>query len=274
MRHTQTVPLIALTLLVSVGACSKKKETTTSTSSSVGSTTGFNYGTTGGSTTSGTTGSTTTTGGSVTAGSTSGGGTSTGGGQLNSPFSVNVVMAGGQSWYHGFYPSGTGDLLGNFIQILSGNYGFLAGDARYKVKVTVLDQPTIGSTQTGTYCYGRINGAQPPFWYTKVRFSVGIRDILCTSADPTNCTSFSIGSRYSNYASNVINVGSSQVFDFSNVRNRSANVVGHAVDVWDVKSDSATCWSPSSSCNPNLNVNSRSCWSVDLAVATDNTTDL
>lgn len=275
MSHMYKTGIYTLAMALMLVACQKKTTTTTSNSSNLGTTTGTWYGGTTAGTTTGTTTSSTTTGGSVTAGNTSGGGgTSTGGGQIGSPFPTNVVMAGGQNWYHGFYPGGTSNLLGTFMQILSGNYGFLAGDARYKVKVTVLDQPTVTGTSNGTVCFGRIAGSQPYFWYTKLKFNVGIRDIYCTSADPLNCTSFSIGTRYNSYMSPILSVGSSHVFDFSNLRSRAPNIVGHSVEVWNVMSDSATCDAPSSSCNPNGLVSNRSCWSVDLAVATDSTTDL
>ena len=162
------------------------------------------------------------------------------------------------SWFHGFYPGTTSGFLGNFMQIMDGNIGFLAGDGRYKVRITALAQPQISVSETPPYpCYSRNGGAQNPI-YTQMNFFVGIRDITKVGS------TYSIGPVYQQRLTNNLAVGQSQVIDFSALRNRGGNIVGHSVDVSNVKSNSQS---------PFGLISSNSCWQADLEVSIDSSTD-
>lgn len=280
MKHIHLSGLFTLTLLFTLGACQAKKKTTSSSSSNVVTTTtgGFTSGTSTGGYTSGTStgGSTTgTTSGTTTGGTTTG--TVTGG--SSSAYAVTVAMSGNgsscesiypttacDSWFMGMVPPDqSGVTVGEFIPLNSNNISFFAADAYFKVRATVLPQPQISNTTNGPYCWGRKYPVAQSTIYSKMQFQLGIRDIT------RNGSGFSIGQRYAMISSGVLSLNSQLIFDFSPRLNPTtqsgAEVVGYAVDIYDVQSDS-NCQGTSPGCVTSL-VKEGSCWSVKLELAND-----
>lgn len=171
----------------------------------------------------------------------------------------------------GMVPSNmSGVQVGEFIPLNSSNIAFFAADAYFKVRVTVLSQPPISNTTTGAYCWGRLfPQAQSPS-YTKLRYTVAIRDITLRSGV------YHISPRYAQIGSSTnIFVNGREIYDFSNRLNSTRDgfdVVGYAVEVLDVMSDSNCMGSNGSTACGSLGVDSvkdGSCWSVRAELATD-----
>lgn len=276
MRHNVWSGIILFTLLLGVGACTPKKKSSTSSSSnfSLTTTTGTSSGgtSTGGFTTGSSTGGTTGTSTGTTGGTTTG--TVTGG--SSSAYSIDVAMSGNgtsceslnpsspcDSWFMGMVPTNlSGVTVGEFIPVNSSNVGFIAADSYYKIRATVLPQPAVSNTTASPYCWGRNYPQSQSPLYTKLQFIMGIREVTSSGSG------YSIGPRFANVSSGVLNVNAKLIFDFSTRLNSSnPNIVGYAVDISDVQSDS-NCMGTSPQCVTSL-VKSGSCWNVRLEIATD-----
>ncbi|MBY0517651.1 MAG: hypothetical protein K2P81_12115 [Bacteriovoracaceae bacterium] len=275
--------VLPFTLLAILAACQEKTSSSGSSSSSpVGFTVGSTAGgsTTGGTTTSGTTGGTTTSG---TTGST--GGTTTGGPSAN-VYSFKAIMAGGQSWSIGVVPGdidtnqgSTAYTMGDFVALTSNNSGIFASDQRFKVKVKVLDPVSeafvITSNNSGIRtCYGRNYPKSQQPTYNKLTLQVGIRDIYLNSGV------YSLGSTYGRKTISQISRNNySPVLDWSlgqnPGRNTGGNIVGHAIVVENVNSDSSCQWyggTNATYCPVSAHPNT-GCWGVQVELATDVTQD-
>lgn len=284
MKHIHLSALFTLTMMLGLSACQEKKKSTSSSSNTVATTTtttgGFSGGFTSGTTTGSTSGSGTTTG--TTSGTS---GTTGGGGGLNSPFVMYAAMSGNgiacepgansacDSWFPGLNPSSRpGVTIGDFYTIVPGNIGFFASDSQYRVRVTVLDQPTIAPATNSPVCYNRANGAQPYYRYTKVQFKVAVRDVIANTGNCTTATSYVLGARYNSRLSEQVPVNATNTFDFSQSLNRAANVCGHVMEILDVQADNSVCSSPTN-CTSVGAVSSFACWSMKVELDTDDTTD-
>lgn len=280
MRHRNFCSFLTLALLLGVSACNSKKKSSSSSSSTSNfslTTTGSSTGgtTTGGFTTGSSTGGTTT--GSTSAGTTGGTTTGTVTGGSSSAYSIDVAMSGNgtscesvnpstpcDSWFMGMVPTNTsGVQVGEFIPVSANNVGFIAADSYYKIRATVLPQPNVSNTTNSPYCWGRNYPQSQSPLYTKLRFIMGIREVTSTGSG------YSIGPRFANVSSGVLNVDAKLIFDFSTrLNSNNPSIVGYAVDISDVQSDS-NCMGTSAQCVTSL-VKSGSCWNVRLEIATDN----
>lgn len=272
MKLTPTRLMLLATLLSLMTACQEKSSTKSSSNSSNLYYTG---GTTGGSTTGTTTGGSTT--GGTTSGSTTGsttGGTTTGGASAN-VYHFKAIMAGGQSWYVGYQPTNS-NVMGDFVALTTNNAGVFASDSRFKVKIKVLGQAEegikINNINANTeVCAGRNFPMSQSPDYTKLSLTVGIRDIY------NNGGTLSLGTTYATKTVNQINVGAySPVLDWSlgqfPGRNTGGNIVGHAIVVQNVLSNSL-CLTPASAYCPVSNHPTKACWGVQIELATDVTQD-
>jgi len=199
-------------------------------------------------------------------------GTSTDGTGEGPPiYKMNLFLAGHQSWVPGNYTDPLA--LQTNISIVEASKMFQS-DARVRVRLRVKSQPY--PTAGDIYCLGRQTGrvgdSHP---YTKLRFAIHLRDILCEVPDPndlTKCNSgFYLGTRYRTQFIDPVNVDScSPIIDIGSLRNQT--VYGTTIEVEDVKADS-TCQSNETYCPAERIVRAASCWSMDLQVATDYTQD-
>ena len=143
-----------------------------------------------------------------------------------------------------------------------------------KVRLKVHSQPF--PTAGEEYCYGRNTGSPADqFSYTKLRFRVHLRDVLCNNPDPVNpnnCLSgFYLSNRYRTQYIDPINVdGCSNPIDLGAIRNQTQ--FGTIIEVEDVKSDS-TCQANGTFCPAEKIVRTASCWRMTLQVVTDFTQD-
>ncbi len=250
-------------LLISLSACLPEKDSSSSSSSSSsGGGSGSGSGT--GSSGSGSGGS----GGSY--GSCSGS-TSDGEGSGYPIHHFDMLVAGHQPWVPGEYSD---PLAQQTMPTLREASILFKSDNKLRVRVKVKSQPY--PTKGDEYCYGRETGlAADPYVYTKLRFRIHLRDILCDTVDPsdsTKCQSgFYLGPRYQSRFIDPINVDScSNVVDLGHLRNQSQ--FGTTVEVEDVKSDS-TCQANDTYCPAEKIVRTASCWNMTLQVVTDYTQD-
>lgn len=231
-------------------------------------------------TTTSTTGTSTTSGGGTTASTT--GGTTTGGASAK-VYAFTAVMAGGQTWSIGYVPSNldtnpssTNYAMGDFISLNANTVPFFASDSRYRVKVKVLPATLIYSTTKKQMCYGRLFPASQdncnggPCAYTKLSYSIGIRDITLSGG------TYSLGGIYAVKTISQQAVDAySPVFDWSAGqfpgRNTGGNIVGHAIAVFNVSSDTQ-CLASSAYC-PVSSHPTKSCWDMQVELATDSTQD-
>ncbi len=181
----------------------------------------------------------------------------------------NMVLAGHQSWMPGTYSS---TLAQETMPTLSEASLVFKSDSRLKVRLKVNSQPY--PTAGEEYCYGRATGQSADAYnYTKLRFRVHLRDILCDTPDPensNNCLSgFYLGNRYRTQYIDPVSVDScSPVIDLGSMRNSTQ--YGTTIEVEDVKADSA-CQSIGTYCPAEKIVRAASCWSMTLQIVTDYT---
>ena len=187
---------------------------------------------------------------------------------------LDLMLAGHQTWsprlYDGAY---TNELArATMPTVEEASYLFMS-DSRLRIRFKVLSQPypTVGEE----YCYGRSTGqASDPYNYTKLRFRVKLRDVVCNqvnSVDPSKCDSYSLGSAYRYQYIEPTDVGScTNVLELGNLRNSTQ--WGTVVEVDDVKSDS-TCQANQTYCPAEKIVRAASCWHMKLQIVTDYTQD-
>lgn len=179
----------------------------------------------------------------------------------------NLFLAGHQSWVPGTYTDPLAQQT--MINIQEASLLFRS-DSKLQVRFKVKTQPF--PTAGEEYCFGRQTGAaSDQFNYTKLRFRVHLRDILCDQPDPqnpNNCLSgFYLGDRYQSQFVDPIGVDScSNILDLGSLRNATA--YGTTVEVEDVKSDS-TCQLNETFCPAEKIVRRASCWHMTMQVSTD-----
>jgi hypothetical protein len=202
--------------------------------------------------------------------------TSDGIGDGGSIFTQDLFLAGGQSWTPGDY---TNPLATQTMPSIQNASLLFKSDARVKVRFKINSQPTPpqATGSTDEFCYGRVYpGALDANLYTKLKFQVKLRDVLCDTPDPNNsnnCASgFYLGAPYQAQTSQPVNVDScSQVFDIGARRNQTQ--FGTVVEVADVRSDQ-TCLANGSFCPAGQSVRPQSCWHMTMQISTDYTQDL
>jgi hypothetical protein len=261
--------LVPLTLLGALGlsGCLPEQEAASTTSTTVTTTDTNNGGSDGN--TDGNTG-----GNTGVSGATCSGSSSDGEGDGYSLHQFNLMMAGHQSWLPGTY---TDPLATQSMPTLTEASIIFRSDAKLKVRFKVHSQPYPTAGQE--YCYGRNTGqGSDAYPYTKLRFMVHLRDVLCAqeNVDPQNSNNclnegFYLGARYRTQYIDPVSVDScSPVIDFSAYRNQTQ--YGTVVEVEDVKADS-TCQSNDTYCPAEKIVREASCWRLTMQVATDYTQD-
>jgi hypothetical protein len=259
--------LVPLTFLCAIGltGCLPEQEAATPTESGITITNNGDGNSTGGNGT-GNTG-----GGTGNSSPTCTGSSSDGEGEGYSLHQFNLMLAGHQPWLPGTYSD---PLASQSMPTLTEASILFRSDSKLKVRFKVHSQPYPTAGQE--YCYGRNTGqGSDAYPYTKLRFMVHLRDVLCTTPDPqnsNNCLSgFYLGNRYRTQYIDPVNVDScSPVIDFSAYRNQTP--YGTVVEVEDVKADS-TCQSNSTYCPAEKIVRAASCWRLTMQVATDYTQD-
>lgn len=195
-----------------------------------------------------------------------------GGGSGNPLHQFNLVLAGHQNWVPGTYSNPLAQET--MITIKEASLLFKS-DNRLKIKLKVAAQPSPTTGQE--YCYGRQTGqAGDADNYTKLKFKVKLRDVICNSIDPSNsshCLSgFQLGSAYRTQFIGPINVEAySPVIDLGSYRNRTP--FGTVVEVSDVTADS-TCQANDTFCPAEKIVRAASCWQMKMFVSTDYTQDM
>lgn len=179
------------------------------------------------------------------------------------------LVAGGESWVPGNYDFQNDPETSTFISLSDASIIF-ASDSRLQFRLKVRTQPNPPAGEE--FCYGRATGqaadANP---YTKLQFTVYLRDILCDQPDvnnPSQCSSgFYLGPRYRPQMIGPVNVDScSEVVDIGSLRNSTQ--YGTTIEIANVQSDS-TCQFNDTFCPANDNVRAASCWNVTLQVVTD-----
>lgn len=197
--------------------------------------------------------------------------TADGTGEGYSIHQFSLMLAGHQSWMPGTYAD---SLAQQTMPTLSEASIIFKSDARLRVRLKVKSQPY--PTAGEEYCYGRATG-QPAdeFPYTKLRFRVHLRDIMCDDVDPTNpnnCLSaLYLGPRYRTQYIDPVSVNfCSPVVDLGSLRNTTQ--FGTTIEVEDVKADSS-CQANDDYCPAEKIVRAASCWHMVLQVVTDYTQD-
>ena len=266
MKRKFVLPLTLTTMLALTG-CLPEQETTSSgdTSSSVTITNGNGSGGDSGSDSGSTGGST----GGSSGGSSCTGTSSDGSGDGYSLHSFNLMLAGHQSWLPGTYSD---SLASESMPTITEASLLFRSDSELKVRFKVHSQPY--PTAGEEYCYGRAVGqASDTYTYTKLRFRVHLRDVMCDTPDPqnsNNCSSgFYLGPRYRTQYIDPVSVNAcSPVLDFGAYRNQTA--YGTVVEIDDVKADS-TCQYNDTYCPAEKIVRQASCWRMTMQVETDYT---
>lgn len=187
-------------------------------------------------------------------------------------FQQDMFLAGHQTWVPGNYFD---PLATSTMPTVQSAMLLFRSDSRLKVRFKVNSQPipTVGEV----YCFGReTGGASDQYVYTKLRFRLTLRDVLCDTPDPgnpNNCLSgFYLGSPYQSQFSQPVSVDScSQIYDLGALRNQTT--YGTVVSVDDVKADS-TCQANGTYCPAEKLVRTRSCWHMTMQISTDYTQDL
>ena len=171
MKRKFVLPL-TLTAMLALTGCLPEEETTSSgeTGSTVTITNGNGSGSDSGSDSSS---------GGSSGGSSSGssctGTSSDGSGDGYSLHSFNLMLAGHQSWLPGTYSD---SLASESMPTITEASLLFRSDAELKVRFKVHSQPY--PTAGEEYCYGRAVGqASDPYTYTKLRFRVHLRDVMC-----------------------------------------------------------------------------------------------
>lgn len=286
MKHSMR--WMCLLLLTGLVACQEKSTSSTSSSqnpvdysvggSTSGSTTGSTTGTTTGTTTAGTT-----------TGSTTTGGTSTGGSSTPS-FKMNVVMSGSRGWSYGEIPfdynsdfNSTGYTSGDFFTLNSNTANFVTTDSVFKARVKVLPEPVItgGPTQkllcsqrtSGSQNNCVVNGQNRPCAYTKLSYKVAVRDIYVSGSTYTLGMPYAtrqISNQALNTTSSVLDWSQGIVPGLNPVGPQGQTIAGYSLYVFDVQSNNACLSSPTSSSCPMAVHPSKSCWNIEIELATDN----
>lgn len=259
--------LLSLTIIsmLFLTACSFNAEDNSSSGGDDNNGDGFNIDNGGGGTDTGGSGGT---GGS---GSTCAGNTSDGTGSGTPIHHFDLFLAGHQTWMPGTY---TNPLASSTMPTTQEASIVFRSDSRLKVRLKINSQPYPTAGQE--YCYGRAVGqAGDAFNYTKLRFRIHLRDVMCDNIDPSNsynCLSgFYLGSPYQYKYISPVDVSScSEVIDVGAMRNQTQ--FGTAVIVEDVKSDS-TCQANDTYCPAEKIVRAASCWHMTMQIVTDYTQD-
>lgn len=267
MKTKLIIGFLALGLIL-VG-CQKETSTTTTTTSnnvSTGGSTGGGTGSTGGST-----------GGTI--GSSCSGTPQDGTGPGNSLWHFDLQMAGHQTFYPGILDSNESSQWG-LMNITEGRIAFQS-DSRLKVRFKIHPQPVAPNGQE--YCYGRETG-QPSdaFRYTKVKFTVYLRDVL----EHNVTKELVVGNRYQpRYIGPVSASSCSPIIDYSSSRNLSSQdpnytLVSNVIEIDDVRSDSncqecqdTNCQYENFYCPAESIIRAASCWRMTLQISTDSTQD-
>lgn len=258
MKKKYLVPL-SLAICASLTGCLEQEEASSSPSQEVTitNTTGGDGGSDGGGST----------GGGSNTGTTCSGTSTDGQGDGYPLHQFNLFLAGHQSWMPGEYSD---SLASQTMPTIREASILFKSDSRLKVKFKVHSQPY--PTAGEEYCYGRASGqASDAYNYTKLRFKVHLRDVLCNTPDPqnsNNCLSgFYLGNRYRTQFVDPISVDScSPVIDFGSFRNQTQ--YGTVVEIEDVKADS-TCQANNTFCPAEKIVRAASCWRMTMQVSTD-----
>lgn len=186
-------------------------------------------------------------------------------------YHFNLLLSGGVSWVPNEYANSFA--YESNINLEEGHL-FFSSDSRLRVRFKVMPQPSppVGEK----YCYNRETGkASDPFDYTKLKFTLYLRDILCDSVDPNDsskCNQFSLGNRYRARTVGPINVDScSPIIDIGNLRNSTQ--WGTVVEVAYVNADSACQAGEAGACPAEKAVRPASCWNMTMQVVTDYTQD-
>lgn len=189
----------------------------------------------------------------------------------NAIHQYSLIAAGHQSWMPGTYED---PLAQQTMPKIIESTMLFRSDSKLKIRLKVNSQPF--PTAGEEYCFGRVIG-QPSdaFKYTKLRYRIHLRDILCETPNPLNpsecLTELKLGDRYRTQFIEPTNVGScSQILDLGSIRNSS--VYGTTIEIDDVKSDS-TCQANDTRCPAEQIVRAASCWHMTLQIATDFTQD-
>jgi len=200
------------------------------------------------------------------------------------PYEYEIMMAGDKTnptvelpWHPGIRKSGNS--LGFFFGSTTQAIPYFASDSRLKVRFKALAQPYVPSGST--YCQGRATGqASDAYNYTKLKFTVFLRDIICTNYSNGSCTNSYLGSRYRSKTIGPVDVDSySEVYNYGSIRNTGNNIEGTAVEIAYVRADSTCQYSrnrnPSSEygCEAEIKVRNASCWNMVMQVSTDYTQD-
>ena len=183
----------------------------------------------------------------------------------------NLFLAGKQDWVPGDYDFNDPLISQTMINIQEASLLFQS-DSKLQVrfKIHAQEEPSAGEA----LCFGRSIGmAADQFNYSKLRFYLSLRDVLCdqpNASNPTQCDSgFYLGPRYQTQILDPIAVdGCSNKIDLGHLRNSS--LYGTTVEVHKVQSDS-TCQANETHCPANDDVRSGSCWRMTMQVSTDYT---
>ncbi len=195
--------------------------------------------------------------------------TSDGSGDGLSLYHFDMLLAGHQTWVPGTYSN---SLASSTMPTIDEASALFQSDSKLDVRFMIKSQPY--PTAGEEYCYGRSTGqAADPYVYTKLRFRVALRDILCDNVDPndsTNCLSnLYLGNPYGYRYIDPVSVDScSEVISLGSSRN--ATTFGTTIQVDQVQADS-TCQQHGTYCPAEKIVRAASCWRMKLQISTDYT---
>tara|TARA_Y100000768_G_C23990989_1_gene692942 strand:- start:6979 stop:7815 length:837 start_codon:yes stop_codon:yes gene_type:complete len=179
------------------------------------------------------------------------------------------LVAGGESWVPGNYDFQNDPETSTFISLSDASIIF-SSDSKLQFRLKVRPQPNPPAGEE--YCYGRATGqSADAHTYTKLQFTVYLRDIKCdqpNAGNPSQCDSgFYLGPRYRPQMIGPVNVDScSNIVDIGSLRNSTQ--YGTTIEIANVQSDS-TCQFNDTFCPAGDNVRAASCWHVTLQVVTD-----
>ena len=204
-----------------------------------------------------TTGTTTTTTTTTTTGSTCFGTTADGTGPSNLAEIIHfdVKLSGFVNWFPGHRASNFSHMAtsypGSYYAIpsepgpapdLYSGATFFKTDNILKLRFKINSEPSVtGNTQT---CWKRsLNQVQDQYRYTKLRFDVSLRDVICNNPNIINPTldscqgSLVLGAKYNTQSIGPVDVnGCSPIIDFGATRN--LNQLSTVVEVHNIRSDS------------------------------------
>lgn len=188
------------------------------------------------------------------------------------PHQFDMIAAGHTSWVPGNYTSG---IAGHSMPTLIEASLLFKSDNDFKFIFKIKSQPT--APRGEEFCAGRATGqAGDAHNYTKLKFTMYLRDILCASPDPVDTSKclvdFTLGSRYGMKTVGPINVnGCSPIIDMGSKRNTTQ--FGTTVEITNVRSDS-TCQYNGQKCPSDEIVRAASCWEMSMQFENDYTQDL